>query len=390
MSRDRIEFTDLARLHAPLRADLLAATARVIDAGAFVLGAEVEAFEGDFARTVDARHAIGCGSGTDALVLALLAAGIGRGDRVIVPAFSFFATASAVARVGATPVFADVDPIDLHLSADSAAAASAAVARAAGAAPRAIVPVDLYGRPCRLEPIEAIARDCGAVVIEDAAQAIGAVDHAGRRAGSRGDFGCFSLYPTKNLGALGDAGMIVTAHAEHAERLRSLRSHGLSSNGRSHTEVGLNSRLDALQAALLNAKLPWLDKWTEARRSHATGYLDRFEAALGDATRERLQLPRRDTQNERWVAHQFVIRVATEHRDPLRAHLDAHGIGSAIYYDTPLHQQPALAAIAETPTPLPNAEAAAATGLALPVHPDLRPTDLDRVVDAVTDYLARA
>ncbi len=383
MTGPRIELVDLARLHAPLRDDLLAAAARVFDAGTFVLGPEVDRFEADFARTVDAAHAAGCASGTDALVLALESLGVGAGDRIVCPAFSFFATASAIVRVGATPVFADVDPVDSNLDPASAEAACAAVGDA-----RAIVVADLYGRVAPVDRVRELAGTIGAFVVEDAAQAIGALDADGLAAGSRGDVGCFSLYPTKNLGALGDGGMVVTSDAERDAALRRIRSHGVAEDGR-HETIGLNSRLDALQAALLSVKLPYLEKWSEARRSHAAGYRDRFIAALGDPGRVGLQLPREDAAAERHVAHQYVIRVPADRRDALRRHLDERGIASAVYYDTPLHRQPALARVAETPVPLPCADAAAKTGVAIPVHPDLRPDDLDRVAEAVCDFLSR-
>jgi len=382
VSDDRIELVDLARLHAPLRADLLEAAARVIDGGTFVGGDAVARFEADFGSRVGARHAVGCGSGTDALVLALDVLGVGAGDRVVCPAFSFYATASAIVRVGATPIFADVDPVDANLEPASAATACEATGPVA-----AIIVTDLYGRSAPIGSVIELAARVGAATIEDAAQSVGALDADGLPAGSRTDVGCFSLYPTKNLGALGDAGIVVTGDAERAARLERLRSHGASGDPSRHHAIGLNSRLDALQAALLEVKLPWLEKWTEARRSHAAGYRDRFEAALGDPARVGLVLPRADVDAEYEVAHQFVVRVPADRRDALRAHLDACGIASAVYYDTPLHAQPALARVCETPVSLRHAESAAATGLALPVHPDLRPDDLDRVVDAVCGFI---
>ncbi len=382
--RDRIEMADLARLHAPLRDDLLAEAARVVDGGQYVLGDPVDRFERDFARTLGTVHAVGCNSGTDALVLALAALGLGSGDRVVCPAFSFFATASAIARVGATPVLADVDPLDANLDPSSAAAAAAAVGGVS-----AFVIADLYGRCAEVSKVRALAARGGARVIEDAAQAIGALDADGRTAGSRADVGCFSLYPTKNLGALGDGGVVVTDDAECAGAMRRLRSHGVDATGR-HADIGLNSRLDTLQAAWLGVKLAWLDKWNEARRSHAAGYRDRFESALGDPERVGLRLPRPDRGDERSVAHQYVVRVPAERRAALRRYLDERGIASAIYYDTPLHREPALARIAETPVPLIESEHAAATGLALPVHPMLSPDDLDRVTTAVSAFLKGA
>lgn len=383
MSDERIELVDLPRLHAPLRADLLEAAAHVIDGGTFVLGEAVTRFEADFGRTVGAAHAVGCGSGTDALVLALDALGVGPGDRVVCPAFSFYATASAIVRLGATPVFADVDPIDANLDPASAAAAIEASGEVA-----AIIVTDLYGRSGPIGAVLDLAAHVGAATIEDAAQSVGALDAEGLPAGSRTDFGCFSLYPTKNLGALGDAGIVVTGDVDRAEQLKRLRSHGVGSDGSRHDAIGLNSRLDTLQAALLEVKLPWLEKWTEARRSHAAGYRDRFKAALGDPTRVGLVLPRADDGAEYAVSHQFVVRVPADRRNELRRHLDACGIASAVYYDTPLHEQPALARVCETPVSLRQAESAAATGLALPVHPHLRPGDLDRVVDAVSRFIA--
>lgn len=382
MSDPRIEFVDLARLHAPLRDDLLAATARVLDAGTFVLGEEVRRFEADFARTVGVPYAVGCASGTDALVLGLEAVGVGPGDLVVCPAFSFYATASAIARLGAVPVFADVDPLDANLDPESAARAAEAVGRV-----KAIIAADLYGRAAPMAAITHVAAAHDAAFVEDAAQSIGALDEGGAPVGSRADVGCFSLYPTKNLGALGDAGIVVTRDANRAESMRRAGRHGVGDEPGRHETIGLNSRLDALQAALLSVKLPYLDKWTETRRSHADGYRERFEARLGDPARVGLSLPRRDRGAERSVAHQYVVRVAAARRDALRRHLDERGIASAVYYDTPLHRQPALARIARTPVSLRHAEAAAETVLALPSHPDLAPGDLDRVVEAVSSFL---
>jgi len=377
---ERIVMADLARLHAPLRDDLLAAAARVIESGHFILGDEVERFERDFARTLEAEHAVGCASGTDALVLALLAAGIGPGARVVCPAFSFFATASAIARVGARPVFADIDPLHFEIDLESAGALFDECGPF-----DALVVADLFGHVAPIGALHALAEHHGVPVIEDAAQAVGARDADGLSAGTRPQVGCFSLYPTKNLGAVGDAGIVVTADAALAARVRRLRAHGAASPGR-HEALGLNSRLDALQAALLGVKLPYLDKWTEARRAHAAGYLDRFAAALGDPGARGLQLPERDQGQARHVFNQFVVQVDADRRDALRAHLDACGIDSAIYYPLPLHRQPALRRCAETPVPLPGAEAACRRSLALPIHPDLRSDELDRVVDAVCRF----
>lgn len=375
---------DLARSHAPLRDDLLQAAARVIDSGQFVLGPEVDRFERAFARSNHAVHAVGCASGTDALVLSLLAAGIGPGARVICPAFSFFATASAILRVGAQPVFADIDPRRLDLDLESTTALFDDFGPI-----HAIMVADLYGRVAPISALAELAGRFGIPLIEDAAQAVGAVDEEGGAAGTRSDFGCFSLYPTKNLGALGDGGIVLTHDADLAERMRSLRVHGVATGG-FHSEVGLNSRLDPLQAALLGVKLPYLDKWTEARRAHAARYRDQFAAALGDPDRFGLELPPDETNQARHVYNQFIIQIEEHRRDGLRASLDQSGIDTGVYYPVPLHRQPAFRGRAETPVPLPNAEAASRRNVALPIHPDLRTDEIDRVVEAVSAYVRAA
>lgn len=380
---ERIVMTDLARLHAPLREELMGATARVLDSGRFILGEEVERFERDFARTLEAEHAVGCASGTDALVLALLAAGIGPGARVVCPAYSFFATASAIARVGARPVFADVDPLHLEIDLDS----TRALFEDFGPFD-ALVVADLFGHVAPIAALLELANRHDVVLVEDAAQAVGARDADGVPAGTRAQVGCFSLYPTKNLGAIGDAGIVVTADATLAARVRRLRAHA-AVDPETHEALGLNSRLDALQAALLGVKLPYLDKWTEARRAHASAYLERFAARLGDPPARGLRLPGHDSGHARHVFNQFVVQVDAGQRDPLRQHLDAHGIDSAVYYPRPLHRQPALRRCAETPVPLPHAEAACRRSLALPIHPDLRSDEIDRVVDAVCRFIER-
>jgi dTDP-4-amino-4,6-dideoxygalactose transaminase len=376
--------TDLARLHAPLRDDLLAATARVLDSGRFILGEEVQRFEHDFARSLHAQHAVGCASGTDALVLALLAAGIGPGARVVCPAYSFFATASTIVRVGAQPVFADIDPTHFDLDVTSAEALFEDFGPI-----DALVVADLFGRAAPMARLRELAERFGVPVIEDAAQAVGARDEDGGTAGARSRVGCFSFYPTKNLGALGDAGILVTDDAQLADRARSLRAHG-AVDARTHDAIGLNSRLDALQAALLGVKLPYLEKWSEARRAHAASYQDRFRAMLGDSPASGVRLPPPDRGTARHVFNQFVVQVDPGRRDALRAHLDGRGIDSAVYYARPLHQQPALRGRVETPVPLEHAEAACERSLALPMHPDLRSDEIDRVVEAVCDFMKRS
>lgn len=387
----RVALIDLERQHAALLPELRAAFDRVAATARFVGGPEVEGFESELAARLDTPHVVGCGSGTDALILALLAAGTGPGDEVIVPALSFFATAGAVSLLGATPIFADVDPATLGLDPGSAAERAASCARL-----RALLPVHLYGGVTALDPLRALAAEHGAALIEDAAQALGA-RHAdgGAVGGGASDTVCFSFYPTKNLGALGEAGCVATADGDRAERLRRLRNHG-SDGAYRHREVGWNARLDALQAAWLRVKLAHFDDWVARRRANARDYDERL-AALGAGSAGSkpedhalpVVLPARPAGGGLHTFHQYVIRVPAARRDALRGALDAAGIDSAVYYPGGLHQEACFASLGQAGLALPETERACGEILAIPVHPGLRPEDRERVVTAIAQFFLR-
>ena len=335
--------------------------AEVADSGRYILGPEVEAFEGEFAGYLGARHCIGVGNGTDALAIALRALGVAPGDDVVVPSFTFYATAEAVAAVGARPVFCDIDPATFCLTAET-------VERALTPRTRAVVPVHLFGN---LAPTEELRR-FGLPILEDAAQATGAT-LSGRRAGTLGDAAAFSFFPSKNLGGLGDGGAVVTDDDAVAERVRLLRSHG-SRDKQTYTEVGYNSRLDALQAAALRVLLPALDGWNERRRQVAAAYA---ELGLGAY----LALPETHLGAEQ-VHHLYVARHARP--DELAAHLATHGVEARSYYRVPVHRQPAMAPYLPEggPPVLPGTDEAAATNLALPMGPELTRAQIEEVVAA--------
>jgi dTDP-4-amino-4,6-dideoxygalactose transaminase len=353
----------LARQHASLHDELHAAFERVVGAGAFTLGEEVEGFEAEFAAYCGVRHCVGVASGTAALTLAMQAAGIGSGDEVIVPAHTFVASAFSVVHAGGTPAFCDVDDGSGLLDLDSAG--DALTSRTA-----AILAVHLYGQPCDMDAVNAFAKRHGLAVFEDAAQAHGA-SLDGRRAGSLGTAAAFSFYPSKNLGALGDAGAICTDDDEHAARARLLRDLGRSGKGE-HVLRGRNERLHGLQAAMLRVKLPHLDGWNEARRGHARAY----RALLGDSVR---------TLEERkqgsCVYHLFPVR--TDGRDRLRARLGDAGIQTGIHYSPAVHEQPAFADL-DLRGRFPVAQSWAAEELSLPMFPELRGEEIERI----TEHLA--
>ena len=364
-----VPLLDLKQQHESLRDELRAAVGRVLDSQQFVLGEEVRLLEEEIALYSAATDAVGCASGSDALLLALMALDIRAGDEVITTPFSFFATASAIARTGATPVFVDIEPRTYNL--DPALVEAAVTGRT-----RAIMPVHLYGQCATMDALSEVAARHALPIVEDAAQAIGAED-AGRRAGSLGRVGCFSFYPTKNLGAAGDAGMLTTNDDAFAARLRRLRAHG-GATEYLHSEVGINSRLDALQAAILRVKLPHLDSWSQARRERAETY----SLLLTNAhLKFDLRVPF-VRENVRHIFHQYVVRVP-EHRDALVEHLRAHGVGVKIYYPVPLHRQECFRYLGYEEGALPEAERAARETLALPIYPELRLEQQQYVVDVL-------
>jgi dTDP-4-amino-4,6-dideoxygalactose transaminase len=361
-----VPLLDLQAQNGPLRDEILAAIARVVDSQRFIGGPEVDAFEREIAADLGVAHAVGLSSGTDALLVALMALGIGPGDEVITPAFSFFATAGCVSRVGAVPRFVDIDPVTFNI--DPAAAADAVTSRT-----RAIVPVHLYGQCADMDPLLDLAQRCGVAVIEDAAQAIGA-SYKGRQAGSMGTAGCFSFFPSKNLGAFGDAGLLTTNDAALANEARLLRSHGAEPKY-FHKRIGGNFRLDAIQAAVLRVKRPHLAAWTQARRRNADRY-DRLFAARGAS----IGLPVRAADRSH-IFNQYVVRLAD--RDAVRAAVEARGIGTEIYYPVPFNLQECFGPLGYCPGDFPASEAAAAEVLALPIYGVLSEAQQIEVVDAV-------
>ncbi len=371
-----VPLIDLKAQYAELRDEIRAAVDRVLESQQFILGPEVEALEEEIAAYCGSAQAVGVSSGTDALLVALMALDIGPGDEVITTPFSFFATAGVIVRLGARPVFADIDPHTFNI--DPAGIGAVMTPRT-----RAIVPVHLFGQAADMEPILRSAAAAGVAVVEDAAQAIGA-DYRGRRAGSLGRLGCFSFFPTKNLGGFGDGGMVVTDDRDLAARLRRLRMHGFADSYNS-SEVGGNFRLDALQAAILRVKLDHLERWHQARQRNAERYRELFtEAGLGDAGSPLVLPP--EAGFGRHIYHQFVVRC--RHRDRLRQHLAEHGIGSAVYYPVALHLQACFGTLGYHPGDFPIAEAATREVLALPIYPELSDDGARTVVDVTRDFYA--
>jgi dTDP-4-amino-4,6-dideoxygalactose transaminase len=361
-----VPLQDLRAQHATIRDEVVAAMLRVVDDQTFILGAPVATLEAAVAALSRARFAIGCASGTDALLLALRALDIGRGDEVITTPFTFFATAGTIHNVGATPVFVDIDPDTFNI--DPARVAAAITPRT-----KAIIPVDLFGQMAAIEQLATL----GLPIIEDAAQSIGArraIDGEWRMAGEVATIGTFSFFPTKNLGGYGDGGMMVTQDERLAQRLFRLRTHG-GAKTYYHDEVGYNSRLDTLQAAVLLAKLPHLADWSARRRAHAAYYT----AALADC----VTTPTITPENES-IFNQYTVR--STRRDALQAHLKARGIGSSIYYPLPLHLQPCFAYLDYTAGQLPEAERASREVLSLPIFPELTRVQQDEVIDAVRTF----
>jgi len=359
----KVPILDLAAEWAEIGSEVAAAIERVLASGHFILGAEGAALEQEIAALAGVPHAVACNSGTDALHLALRAAGVGPGDEVVTPAFTFIATAEAIAYVGATPVFADIDPGTFNLTAET-------LERALTPGTRAVIVVHLFGQCAAMAAIAELCTRRGIVLVEDCAQAI-AADWNGKQAGAWGDFGCFSFYPTKNLGAYGDAGLVTTREARHDARLRMLRHHG-SRQTYLHEEIGYNSRLDELQAAVLRAKLPHLARFTAARQRHAARYRELLAGA-------KLQLPAAHGRGAH-VYHQFTVRVPN--RDAVRKALTAAGVASGVYYPIPLHRQPVFEKEFGA-VQLPAAEAAAREVLSLPIYPQLSEAQVRHVCDTL-------
>ena len=368
-----VPLLDLKAQHATIRDDVVAAVMGVVDSQLFILGDAVASLERSVAALSHVRHAIGCANGTDALLLALRALDVGRGDEVITTPFTFFATAGTIHNVGATPVFVDIEPDTFNIRPDAVAAARTGQSKA-------VIPVDLFGQ---MAAIEAVATAVpGLPVIEDAAQSIGArrmIDGEWRMAGEVPTIGTFSFFPSKNLGGYGDGGMIVTQDDAIAERLRRLRVHG-GAKQYFHDEVGYNSRLDALQAAVLSAKLPHLAGWSAKRRQNAAHY----DAAFADLADVRTPTVRPENES---IFNQYTIRVPR--RDALQAFLKERGIGSAIYYPLPLHLQPCFAYLGYREGQCPESERASKEVLSLPIFPELAQSQLDEVVAGVRAFFGR-
>jgi dTDP-4-amino-4,6-dideoxygalactose transaminase len=363
-----VPLLDLKAQYATIKDEVLEAVHQVMDKASFILGPEVKALEAEVAAYSQCKHGIGCASGTDALLLALKALDIGPGDEVIVPTFTFFATAGAVHNVGATPVFVDIEPVTYNID-------PAAVQRALTPRTKAVIVVHLYGQCADMDAVLAICKPRNIPVIEDAAQAIGS-EYKGKRAGSIGTLGCFSFFPSKNLGGMGDGGMVTVKEDDAlAEKVRLLRSHGAKPKY-FHKLVGTNSRLDELQAAILRVKLRHLDAWTQGRQKNAARYDQLFKGAkLGTPT----ALP-----HMRHIYNQYVIQLAG--RDALQAVLKEKAIGHEVYYPLCLHQQECFANLPSKSWSLPVSERAAKEVLALPVYPELPPESLELVVSTVKEF----
>jgi dTDP-4-amino-4,6-dideoxygalactose transaminase len=376
-----VPLLDLKAQHATIRTRVMAAIAEVMESQLFILGPQVKQLEQEVAAYSGCRHAVGVSSGTDALLVSLMAEGIGPGDEVITTPYSFFATAGCVSRVGARPVFVDIDPVSYNI--DPSRIEAAVTPRT-----KAIIPVHLYGQTADMDPIMEIAKRRNLAVIEDGAQAIGA-EYKGRRAGSIGHYGCFSFFPSKNLGGAGDGGMVTTNDDDRAERLRVMRAHG-GKPKYYHGVIGGNFRLDTLQAAVLIVKLEHLDEWTAGRQKNADTYRRLFRKAGvvvepgAMKGRKGLILPA-ELPNRRHIYNQFVIRV--DRRDDLRAHLKEKGIGNEVYYPVPFHMQKCYAGLGYKEGDFPASEAAARESLALPIYAELTESMMAEVVGVVAGFV---
>ena len=381
-----VPLLDLKAQFAQIRAEIMPVIEQVCASQRFILGDHVLALEAEVARYCGSPAGIGVSSGTDALLLALMALGVGPDDEIITSPFTFFATAGTIARLGARPVFCDIDPVSFNLSPRAVAdfverrcdlKGGQLINRATGGRIKGLMPVHLYGQSADMDPLMAIAKRCGLRVIEDAAQAIG-TEYQGVRVGSIGDIGCFSFFPSKNLGAFGDAGLCTTNDEQLAESMRVLRVHG-GKPKYFHSVIGGNFRIDELQAAILRVKLKYLDGWTEARQRNAAHY----DAAFAAARLAKIVTPRASVKG-RHIFNQYVVRV--ENRDALKNHLTGRSIGTEIYYPVPLHLQQCFAYLGYKDGDFPESERAAQETLALPIYPELTTAQLDHVVASVAEF----
>lgn len=368
-----VPLLDLKPTFAAMRAEVLEAVTRVFDSQHFILGPEGTAFEREIASYVGAEYAVGCASGSDALLLAFMALDIKSGDEVVTSPFTFFATGGSIARLGAKPVFVDIEAGTFNIDASL-------IEPKISWRTRAICPVHLYGQTADMAAIREVADLHGVPIVEDSAQAIGA-EFEGRRTGVLGHMACFSFYPTKNLGGAGDGGMITTDDVELAEKLRILRDHGQRPKY-TYRMIGLNSRLDELQAAVLRIKLRYLEAWHARRADIARRYVALFESAglLGELT------PPPTSPNRRHVYNQFIVRVAGGHRDALRDHLRERGVGTEIYYPVPLHLQDCFRSLGHSAGDFRESERAAKETLALPIFTELTPSQQEAVVDRIAEF----
>jgi dTDP-4-amino-4,6-dideoxygalactose transaminase len=372
----QVPLLDLKAQHATIKAEVEAAITEVMESQHFILGPKVDQCEKAIAQYSGCGHAVGVSSGSDALLACLMAEGVGRGDEVITTPYTFFATVGAITRLGATPVFVDIDPVTYNIDVKQ-------IETKVTPKTRVIIPVHLYGQMADMDGVMAIAKKRQLIVIEDAAQAIGA-ERNGQKAGSSGHYGCFSFFPSKNLGAAGDGGMIVTNDAQRAEKLKCLRAHG-SKPKYYHRTVGGNFRLDALQAAIVTAKLRHLDTWTAGRQKNAKIYDRLFvEAGLSAGSHSSPEVTLPKVVANRHIFNQYVIRVAR--RDQLMANLLKKGIGTEVYYPVPMHLQDCFAYLGHTAGAFPESERAARETIALPIYPELSEAQLRYVVDSIRDF----
>ena len=372
----QVPLLDLKREYLSLKSRLDAAIHEVVKSQQFILGYQVKAFEEELADYCGVKHAIGVASGTDALLLSLRALGIGPGDKVIVPSFTFFATAGVVCNVGAEPVFADIDPQTYNI--DPGHVRELLSDRSRAEKIKAIIPVHLYGQMADMDEIMALAKEHELHVIEDAAQAIGA-EYKGRKAGTVGNCGCFSFFPTKNLGAYGDGGMVVTNNDDLAKNVRMLRVHGAAQGSYYHDVVGYNSRLSALQAAVLRAKLPFLKEWSENRKSNANYYNEKLSSIASIVTPA-------VAEDRTHIYHQYTVRIRNGRRDELQHFLEEKGIETRVYYPLALHLQKCFRSLGYTEGDFYEAERASKEVLSLPIFPELTQVEKDYVVSMVSAY----
>ena len=373
----QVPLLDLRAQYAPLKPAIMSVFEEISDSQRFILGPKVEEFEKEMAAYCHTAGAVGVSSGSDALIIALMAEGIGHGDEVITSPFTFFATVGAIVRVGATPVFADIDPVTFNID-------PAAVERKITPRTKAIIPVHLFGQAADMDPIMELANKHGLVVIEDACQAIGA-EYKGRRVGSIGTYGAFSFFPSKNLGCFGDGGAVSCNDPERIKKLKIFRNHGQSSTY-FHEYVGGNFRIDALQAAILSIKLKQLDSWSEARQRNAADYRQRFAAAGLSAT---VKLPQEASYPVRHIYNQFCIRIAGGKRDALKQFLGERGIGCAVYYPLSLHLQPCFKSLGGKVGDYPVSEQISQEIMALPIYGETTAEQRQYVVDTIAEFFAK-